>query len=393
VYLINKKNLLFKRLSKLALLSVSTLVVSAGAIAGNIPAIAQEYPTIHMTFIELLTTLPSLFIILTVLISPTIGQSIGYKLTVQIGLSIVLVAGLLPVLTNSFFILFLSRIFFGIGVGLLNPLLYSFAVGFYNGKELASVIGMQSAFEGIGGMIITYLVGQLLTISWRFSFLAYLIALPVLLFFSIFVPKIDQKHLHKQEKAKKSERINHTILIYIVLLVMVVTIYMSVTIKITSLLLYKEIGNATNGSNLIALVGLGAMLAGMIFGKLFEVLKGWTLPWAFLSLGFSMFIFGMARDMIWISIAAILCGFSFRTFIPYLFNAVNQGSKNTEKNTSLLLVAFNSGAAFAPISIAVFQHSFSFLAQQGLFIAEGILMVILSVGMFLIKLNNNYLKG
>lgn len=171
------------RITKVALLSVSLLVVSAGAIAGNIPAIGLAYPQINKTLIELLTTLPSLFIILTVLISPKIAKKIGYKKTVQLGIVFVLIAGMLPVVTTSFVLLFMSRVLFGVGVGLFNPLLYSFAAAMYRGKELASVIGLQSAFEGIGGMLVTFLVGQLLLVNWRISFTAYLIACPILFFF------------------------------------------------------------------------------------------------------------------------------------------------------------------------------------------------------------------
>lgn len=142
--------------TKPALLSVSLLVVSAGAIAGNIPAIESSYPLINKIIIELLTTLPSLFIILTVLLSPKIARVIGYKKTIQLGVLLVLAAGVIPVFTTAFATLFFSRILFGIGIGLINPLLYSFASNLYSGRELASVIGLQSAFEGIGGMLITF---------------------------------------------------------------------------------------------------------------------------------------------------------------------------------------------------------------------------------------------
>ncbi|MFS1180764.1 MFS transporter [Enterococcus lactis] len=363
--------------TKPALLSVSLLVVSAGAIAGNIPAIESSYPLINKTIIELLTTLPSLFIILTVLLSPKIARVIGYKKTIQLGVLLVLAAGLIPVFTTAFATLFFSRILFGIGIGLFNPLLYSFASNLYSGRELASVIGLQSAFEGIGGMLITFLVGQLLVINWRISFGAYLLALPVFFLFSRFVPEIHPNK-EPQKVQLKTSKASPRFLVFLLLLLVTVTVYMSVTVKITSLLITKGIGNATDGSNLIALVGLGAMVAGMLFGRIFLVFKQQSLVIAFGLLAIAMFLFAFSQTLVMAIIAALLCGFGFRTFIPYLFNEINQQSDESERNTAILLIVFNLGAAFSPISIAIFQGILPILNDAGLFIGEGLLMLLIA---------------
>ncbi|MGY3778751.1 MFS transporter [Isobaculum melis] len=368
------------KITKLSLLSVSLLVVSGGAIAGNIPAIMIAYPTIHPTLVELITTIPSLFIISTVPFSHRFARKFGYKLAVQIGIGIVLGAGIIPVFAQSFWLLFFSRILFGIGIGLFNPLLFSLAGKLYQGKELSSVIGFQSAFEGIGGMVITFTVGQLLIMNWRSSFLAYLLALQIFLLFTWFVPDVSLEKESKQNKQEK-QTINPSTYGYIALLILVVTIYMSVTVKITSLLLEKGFGNATDGSNFLALVGLGAMTAGALFGSIVTLTKKRTLPISFFVLGISMFMIAFAQNLVSVSFAAILCGFSFRTFIPYLFNEVNQDTKgNSEKSTSLLLIGFNIGAAFAPISISILGNILPSKENTDIFIAEGIIMLLLAFG-------------
>ncbi|MBO0439458.1 MFS transporter [Candidatus Enterococcus ikei] len=367
------------KITKLSLLSVSLLVVSGGAIAANIPAMIVAYPTINPTLIELITTIPSLFIILTVPFSQMFARKFGYKRSVQVGIVIVLSAGIMPVFTQSFWFVFFSRILFGIGIGLFNPLLFSLAGKLYQGKELSSVIGFQSAFEGIGGMIITFTVGQLLVMNWRGSFLAYLLALPILLLFTWFVPDVSKDGEEHNSEAK-SQKIKPSTYGYIALLIIVVTIYMSVTVKITSLLLEKGFGDATDGSNLIALVGLGAMTAGALFGSIVTMTKKWTLPIAFFLLGISMFMIAISQNLVSISFAVMLCGFSFRTFIPYLFNEVNQDTKgDSEKSTSLLLIGFNIGAACAPISISVLGNILPSKENTDIFMAEGIIMMLLSV--------------
>ncbi|WP_206912115.1 hypothetical protein IGL98_001672 [Enterococcus sp. DIV0840] len=366
------------KITKLSLLSVSLLVVSGGAIAANIPAIMATYPEINPTLIELITTIPSLFIILTVPFSHVFARKFGYKLSVQLGVGIVLGAGIMPVFVQSFWFIFFSRILFGIGIGLFNPLLFSLAGKLYQGKELSSVIGFQSAFEGIGGMVITFTVGQLLVMNWRSSFFAYLFALPILLLFSWFVPDVSLEEVENRRESG-DQKINPSTYGYIALLILVVTIYMSVTVKITSLLLEKGFGDATDGSNLIALVGLGAMTAGALFGSIVTITKKWTLPISFFLLGISMFMIALSQNLVSISFAVILCGFSFRTFIPYLFNEVNQDTKrNSEKSTSLLLIGFNIGAACAPISISLLGNILSSKENTTIFIAEGVIMMLLT---------------
>lgn len=372
--------------TKLSLLSVSLLVVSGGAIAANIPAIMIAYPTINPTLIELITTIPSLFIILTVPFSHRFAKKFGYKFSVQLGIIIVLVAGISPMFTSSFWLLFFSRIIFGIGVGLFNPLLFALAKKLYQGKERSSIIGFQSAFEGIGGMIITFTVGQLLIMNWRLSFLAYGLALPIFLLFTWFVPNVSRE-TDENERKVENERIPSVTYAYVALLILVVTIYMSITVKITSLLLEKGFGNATDGSNLLALVGLGAMIAGVLFGSIVLRTKKWTLPISFFVLGASLFMIALSKNLMSISFAVIVCGFSFRTFIPYLFNEVNQEKNgNSEKSTSLLLIGFNVGAAFAPVSISLFGKLLPTKENTGLFLAEGIIMMLLAFSTLMINI-------
>lgn len=364
------------QLRKISLLSVSLLVVSAGAIAGNIPAIVQAYPTVNETLIELLTTIPSLFIILTILISPKVAQRIGYKRTVQVGIGIVCLAGLLPVVTTSFTSLFLSRILFGVGVGLFNPLLYTIAAGLYSGGHLATVIGLQSAFEGIGGMLITFLVGQLLVTGWRYSFMVYGLAIPILFLFGLFVPDIRPTTSDEKE-AKTGPTIDRTLIYYLILLFLAVTVYMSIAVKVTGLLYDKAIGDATDGSNLLAFIGFGAMTAGMVFGKTVRIFKEWTIPVSFLGMSIALLLLARAPNLWIASLAVVLCGFSFRTFVPYVFNEVNQKSQQATAQTALLLIFFNIGTAATPLTIAYLQHLFPFLHQSGLFYGGAVLMLVL----------------
>jgi hypothetical protein len=82
-------------------------------------------------------------------------------------------------------------------------------------------------------------------------------------------------------------------------------------------------------------------------------------------------------DTVWVTgLAAAFCGFSFRTFIPYLFNKVNSSaSGNANAATSLLLVGFNIGAAFSPYGIVLVERLFRLTSERGIFFLEGALLL------------------
>lgn len=160
-----------KRL-QFALLSASLLVGSAAAINANIPAMAQHFKDVPLSMVEMLTTIPSLFLMISVFISTFIAKRLGYKQTIMLGLAIVMISGLIPLWIDNFIMILMSRGALGFGIGLFNSLLVSMINYFYEPQMRSSMYGLQSAFEGAGGIFITFLAGQLLKINWQAPFIA-----------------------------------------------------------------------------------------------------------------------------------------------------------------------------------------------------------------------------
>ncbi|MEY8461851.1 MFS transporter [Streptococcus merionis] len=369
-----------KALEKSSLLAVSLLVNSAGAILPSLPLLTAEFSGENKTLVELVSTLPSLFVMLTVPFSPSIAKKIGYKRTVQLGLILCLLGGLLPIVTRTFPILFLSRIIFGIGLGLFNPLLFSFSANRYHGKELSDMIGFQSAFEGMGGILVSFVVAQLIMNGWRSTLWVYLIILPIGLVFSLFVPEIET-FKDKAARSAVKVKLDSYFWGYVLLLMVLITVYTSVSVKLTALLLEAGYGNAKDASNGLAIMGVGAMSAGFLFGKARLFFKEWLLPVSFALLGLSLL--GLAlTDQIWVMLVCIfLIGLAFRTFVPYLLDLANQVSDNSgERRTSLLLMAFNIGLAFAPVTLNFIQRIFHFNYISHIFIAESLMVFVIAIG-------------
>src|SRR5699024_4413694 len=98
--------------------------------------------------------------------------------------------------------------------------------------------GLQASCEGIGGMIITFIAGQLININWQAPFYSYLLAVPVFFLFLFFVPKIENTTINKKESHREKQQLkNYFPLVKYVILVFIVAIfYMTMGIKTTPII-------------------------------------------------------------------------------------------------------------------------------------------------------------
>ena len=376
---------------KYSLLSASLLVGSAPAINANIPAMASAFDTIPLAMIEMLTTVPSLFLMISVLISSFIAKKIGYKQTASLGLLIVAVSGILPVFVSNFYLILISRAMLGFGIGLFNSLTVALVNSFYQGKDRAKMYGLQSAFEGADGIFITFIAGQLLKIGWQAPFLAYAIAIPVCIVFIKFIPKVatandisvDKNVIVKENGFKKD---NIMLISFIALLFVAASLYMTMGIKVSTLITTAGYGNASDASLVIILLSLGAITAGTLFSKIIKIFKQLTPIIGLLILALAMFLIGISNSMIITLAGGFLTGFGFKIFMPYLIDRINNSQiKNTPLATSLLLVGFNLGAFISPYSSLFVQNialsdslNSLFMVLSGGFICLAVVMLVLN---------------
>ncbi|WP_445505551.1 MFS transporter [Niallia sp. 03091] len=373
-----------------SLLSAALLISSGPAIAANIPAITKEFSTIDPTHVGLLTTIPSLFVVLGILIGNRLELWIGKKKTILIGLGLVFFSGIFPALKHDIFsLLFLSRCIFGLGIGFFNRLIIQMISDLFKndlGKR-AKAIGMESSFEGLGGICLTLLVGQLLKISWHTSFFVYALALPIFLAFFFFVPD-DKKQIGKRKVEQKIAILDSSndrsvyglIISYGTLLFVIVTIFINYNIQITPLILEKNIGTATNGSNMIAFIGLGAFIAGFAFGKVFQLLKDYIMPVSILLLGIFMYVTTISERILLTTFSSMVIGFSFRCIMPYLLHTFTQQiAKMATLGTTVVLVSYNIGATLSPYEGALFSQLLDVHAVQSLIFANSIFLLLISI--------------
>lgn len=366
----------------LAILSAALMVASAPAISANIPAIQADFPQVDPIYVGLLTTIPSLFLILGVFLTSLLEKLVGSKSTILIGLAIVGIFGTLPAwYQGNFALLFISRALLGLGIGLFNRLLIQIIRRLYedNPRYKAKALGLESAFEGLGGIMMTFTVGQLLKINWTYSFVVYAMAFLGFVLIAIFIPNketnLAENHHQLDHKIDKSRQIKMYSMGFF--LFCIVILFINYNLQITPLLIEKGLGNATEGSNMIAAIGAGAFLAGNLFGRTLQIFGKKLLPIAIFLAGTFIFLATLSNHVFLTLLCSMGLGFSFRNIMPYFMNTfTNGGEKIAKLGTTIVLVAYNIGATLSPYisrfitrvsskEVATFQLSmtaFSFFA-------------------------------
>lgn len=380
-------------LMKFSLLSISLVLTSAGAISGNIPAMAKTFSNESLSSVEMLTTIPALMVVVFVLLSSFIAKWIGQKQTVILGLIIALVSGIVPAFSNNFTVVLISRAMLGVGFGLFNSLAVSMISDYFTGDERAQLIGFQSAFQGLGTAIMTYIAGQLLKVNWHVTFWIYAIILPILALFILFVPSPEKNATNKDDATSGNvkQSTNMQVIGYVLLLFVVLVIYMGVQVKLALLFTSNGYGTATDASNIISVMSIGGMLAGFAFGTIFKVIRHYTIPVSIVLMAISFFMLAVSNSVVLSGVAGVLTGVSFSLLVPYLFNqvAVVSPKGSATLSTSLLLVGANLGSSFSPYGLALLGKMSGTTAVNGVFMTGGVVLAVIAIiGLVFVTVRN-----
>lgn len=330
------------------ILSISLLTVMAGAaMAPALGVIREHFSGQSRLAVQLIVSLPALFIILTNLMFSPLCRIMKTKTLAVTGLCMYVMAGSGAFFIDDMHILLVSRALLGISVGMVMPLSTGLLAYYFPPEEQARMMGLSAAMNQMGGVVATFLSGVLAGISWNCSFLVYLLGLIALALVIAFLPN---ERLDTGEKAleeapdyyesesgitkarKKPGRPFASILRFApsvigMFLVMCLFFIYPTNFAITSL------ANPSLGSNTITLIMVGLDIVGFIiglsFGKIISNLRKqmkYIAPLGFLA-GYVFLSFGTALPLL-IS-GSVFIGIANGVGVPYLNTIASvKGGKN-----------------------------------------------------------------
>lgn len=350
-------------MEKLSLLSLSLILLSTFSTSLALPQMISYYRDkgLPSPQVELLFSIPSMAIIFILLITPWLSKKLSEKHMIIFGLLLTALGGGLPVVSQNYLLVFVSRLLLGSGIGFINTRAISVISEYYQGKERRKLLGLRGSFEVLGNAGLTALVGLLLTFGWSKSFMIYFLALPILVLYLVFAPKKVVKDTNDKIKTK-GQKIPKADLTYIVALAIlagfVITINTGINLRIPLLVVEFGLGTPAQASLVLSAMMLMGIIAGMSFGQLIAMFHKQLIPICLVLFSLTLLGVGLPSNLMVLTISAMASGFLYSLMVTAVFSLVADRVEYSlvGSATTLVLVFCNIGGASAAILLSCFDH-------------------------------------
>ena len=373
-------------LEKISLLGLSLLLISAFSISTALPPMLDYYsPTFSAAQVELLVSVPSFSVVAMLLLNSFIDKWLSDRQLIVTGLLLLSSAGIFPFFVQAYPLVLLSRIAFGMGIGLINAKAIAIISQRYQGKERVQMLGIRGSMELIGGASCSLLVGQLLKIHWTLAFLIYGFGFIILAMYLLFVPPMEQ--IEKKEIQKSKQGLNKKdfamILGMALLSGFVICINSSISLRVP---LFQVDGKTIVGGESALVLSLEqgiGIAAGLSFASLLAHIKNRLLPMALLCLSICLFGIALANNLLTLILSSVGVGFFYSIILTFIFHRLSEciARNLLNKATAYVLLGCNLGSAVSPYVLkllALVSSSFSWI-----FLAYAIVSFLLFLGFLL----------
>lgn len=356
-------------LEKMSLLGLSLLLISAFSISTALPPMLDYYsPTFSAAQVELLVSVPSFSVVAMLLLNSFIDKWLSDRQLIVTGLLLLSSAGIFPFFVQAYPLVFLSRIAFGMGIGLINAKAIAIISQRYQGKERVQMLGIRGSMELIGGASCSLLVGQLLKIHWTFAFLIYGFGFVILIMYLLFVPTMEQ--VEKKQITKRKQVLNKKDLGMILGMALLAGFVICINSSISLRVPLFQVAGKTIESGQSALVlsleqGIG-IVAGLSFASLIGHFKNRLLPIVMFLLAVCLFGMSVASNLPILILSSVGVGFFYSIILTIIFNRLSESiARNLlNKATAYVLLGCNLGSALSPYVLkllALISPSFSWI--------------------------------
>lgn len=356
-----QKNRIFEIIG---VLSVSLILTSTHSISGALPLFQEQFPGVSRSALEFMISIPTILMTIMIALSPVFNRLLSERAIITGGLLTIGVSGCLPFFLSSFPAIMATRVFLGIGIGLLNAAAVSMVGQRFSGKLRARLQGMRMSAETLGQTVLTLLAGFLLMFGWNYPFLVYVAAFLILILYLSFVPRRETaENARKQEPVsegaaagKKAARTTGrsqektSALFYALFAALLISSEVALSLRLPGRIVVSGLGSAVTGSTILSISIFGGFLGGISFGKLISVLGNRMLPVFLGTAATGMAVIALAPNLIILTLGSILCKFSITSCISYTFNSLSDHVPVEALSTAnaIVLVGCNLGSSVAP---------------------------------------------
>ncbi|WP_137626288.1 MFS transporter [Lactiplantibacillus pingfangensis] len=370
---------------KVSLLSSTFLITGVSATSALLPSLRTAFPAVSKQTLQSFLSLPALPQFIALLMAGFLATKLGKKRVILLGALLWTISGTIPLFMHNFNFILVSRLFLGFSLGLIQPIGTSMIADFYEGEIRNTLMGIQSAVIGVSGTVLTYAIGILIGLNWRYAFLIYLVGLLVFLLTFIYLPKEIQNQADTvtQQKVAGSTKLGKEVIWWVVLTLFFNLGQNAITLDFNLAVVEEHVANATGAANMMVAYSILGLLTGLSFGIYMKFAKQYGgIIAATLFLAGNVLV-AVSATTVTYYLAMILAGAGFGLFMPYMFTAVN--THTTAANSAYATSATTAAASFAnflaPYVYGLLAHLFNNNTSQFSFYFGSAFTLILLIGL------------
>ena len=342
-----------KRRLLYTILSISLLTVMAGAaIAPALGVISAHFAGRNPLLIQLIVSLPALFIILTNLVFPWLCRLMKTCTLALTGLALYVLSGAGAFFVDNIWVLLAFRALMGVSVGMIMPLSTGLLAYYFPPEEQAGLMGLSAAMNQMGGVVATFLAGMLAGISWNYAFLVYLLGVIAIVLVAANLP--NERLSGRGGVSLSLLKRFHPSVVGMFLVMILFFIYPT-NFALTASGTLSEMGVT------LTMVGLDvvAFLVGLCFGflmKRFAAQMKYVAPLGFAA-GFICLAVG--NSIVWLLLGSAFIGVANGIGVPYLntIGSVKAGKEAATTVMPLLSAALYLGQFLSPLIVSPIASS------------------------------------
>lgn len=368
----------------LTLIALSTLNMAMSATTPALADIAAAFPQEKQTTVALLATIPSLFSVPCSLITGRLlGRRLRYRTMAIAGVLLMIIGGLLPLMLHSLKLIVCARAMMGIGLGILTPIAPSATLLALPRGRAQRQMGVNASAANAAAIVYQLIGGFACAVSWRYSFLAYVLIIPVLPLVLLFMrePQMlqesnpEQTPLSVQDTEQKQEPAQAIEVLsendkkhafgkpywgwFVLNFVFIVLFYAYIT-NISSIIADNNYGTASASALVLAVFSLGGTYGGHIMSRMIAKIQKRVFILAGLACFLGEIALVMGNNLAMMLLGSLVFGVGFGMMMPSIALFSGYAVRPEQRAFALSINSIGNG-------VGTFLSAYLFAAIAALF--------------------------
>lgn len=327
-----------------AALSVALLMYTTSMTTPALAEIAKAFPTAAPETIKLLSTIPSLMMVIFALVAGKLTQIMSIKKVISISMVLIFVGGIPSAFIGDLNFMIVMRVIFGAGYGMVFPMASAVITDLFTGQQGNKLMGFKSAVGAAAGIVFQSLGGFLAAYNWRYSFFGFFLVIPIalLIWFKLPDTGVKKPEITSDGTAIKEKKLTKMTYILALVCALLNIVQFSFMTNVAMVMSADKLGDAAQASFVLSMFTAGSFVIGLLYGSVSKILKQYAASFGALCVGLAFVILIMANSYPVLLVGAVVFGIGFGTFNPAITMAV-AGSPASPKYAALAISIYTCG--------------------------------------------------